>query len=150
MKIFRFWTAATALAYIMIVLSVFSCTNTSANDITGPSLASVTVTGVQLSACSYSPRGPGGYFNCQGTVTLTVNSPLSSGFVAVFMSYPDAGSFFHGQKQVLSTGTYTVNVVNDFMSRCVTSVSTTVRVYDGTSESAPQLVSAPITLTRGC
>jgi hypothetical protein len=95
-----------------------------------------------------------GWRNCAGTVTLSITKKIPSGVVSVFFNYPDDGSFFHGQLDVGSgiPGTVTVNLVNDYISGCVTSFATTIDVYDGpqTSQTAPLLVSDPLTLNVTC
>jgi hypothetical protein len=84
-------------------------------------------------------------------VNLTVNSPPSRGFLSVAITYPEPGSFYHGQQQVLNAGGYQVSLINDFIPRCVPSVNTSVDVYDGPANPAvAPLVSKPVTLTRSC
>lgn len=79
---------------------------------------------------------------------------IPSGVVSVLFNYPDSGAFYHGELAVGSgvPGIVTVNVVNDYIPRCVTSFATQVNVYDGprSSPSSPLLVSRPITLNFTC
>jgi hypothetical protein len=49
-------------------------------------------------------------------------------------------------------GTITVSVINNYVSKCVTSYATTIDVYDAPQNagSGPRLVSKPITLALTC
>jgi len=89
-----------------------------------------------------------------GTVSLSITKTISSGFVSVNFNYPDGGAFYHGQLQVGSgiPGIVTVNVVNNYISHCVTSFATTVDVHNGpeSAATAPLLISQPITLNVTC
>jgi hypothetical protein len=134
----------------MFVLAAIGC---SSDGITSPA-GSVTVNSWAIGGGCVSASPLSGWRNCAGTVTLTITKSIPSGVVSVYFNYPDDGSFFHGQLQVGSgvPGTVTVNLVNDYISNCVTSFATTIDVYDGpqTSQTAPLLVSHPLTLAVTC
>jgi len=114
-----------------------------------------TITVGQVSwSCKISAAPLPGWRNCTGTVELTISKVITSGFVSVFFNYPDDGAFFHGELAVTSGGPaqkVTVNVVNEFVSKCVT-FATTIDVFDGRQNAgqAPLLVSVPITFTPTC
>jgi hypothetical protein len=106
-------------------------------------------------ACTISATPLPGWRNCTATVGLTISKPIQSGYVSVFFNYPSNGAFFHGELAVNSGGpaqSVTVNLVNEYVSQCVTTYSTTVDVYDGrqTAGQAPLIVSVPVTLTSTC
>jgi len=115
---------------------------------------SVRVTKWALTGCTTSASPLPGWRNCTGNVTLSITKTIPSGVVSVYFNYPDNGAFYHGQLQVGSgiPGTVVVNVVNDYESNCVTSFATSFDVYDGpqSAQSAPLLVSQPITLNVTC
>jgi hypothetical protein len=110
----------------------------------------------QLSwTCTISATPLPGWRNCTATVGLTISKAIQSGYVSVFFNFPDGGAFFHGELAVAAgsgTKTVTVNLVNEYVSHCVTSYATKVDVYDGRQNAgqAPLLVSVPITLTSSC
>jgi hypothetical protein len=134
----------------VFVLAAIGC---SSDSLTSPA-GSVRVTSWTLTGCPTSASPLPGWRNCTGTVNLSITKTIPSGVVSVYFNYPDNGAFYHGQLQVGSgiPGSVTVNVVNDYESSCVTSFATTVDVYDGpqTAQSAPLLVSQPITLNVTC
>lgn len=134
----------------MFLLVAIGC---SSDGITSPS-GGVTVNAWAIGGGCVSASPLSGWRNCAGTVTLSITKKIPSGVVSVYFNYPDDGSFFHGQLQVGSgiPGTVTVNLVNDYISQCVTSFATTIDVYDGpqTSQTAPLLVSDPLTLNVTC
>lgn len=104
-------------------------------------------------SCSTSASPLPGWRNCTGTVALTITKTISSGIVSVFFNYGSSGSFYHGQVAVTPGVTsYTVNVVNEYVSTCLTSYTTSVDVYDGAQSASnpPLLVSTPVTLTGTC
>jgi hypothetical protein len=114
---------------------------------------SVAVTGWTIGGGCVSASPLPGWRNCAGTVTLDITKSIPSGVVSVFFNYPDDGAFFHGQLQVGSgvPGTVTVNLVNDYISSCVTSFATTIDVYDGPqTQTTTLLVSRPLTLNVTC
>lgn len=115
---------------------------------------SVFVQGYQFSACAASASPLPGWRNCPAVVKLNITRTIPSGIVSVYFNYPDAGSFYHGQLQVGSgiPGQVSVNVVNDYLPRCVSSFGTTIDVYDGaqSNPSAPLIVSRPVTLNVTC
>lgn len=117
-----------------------------------PTAGTVVVNGATWS-CTTSANPLPGWRNCTGTVRLTITKRVPSGIVSAFYNFPDAGSFFHGQLSVGSgiPGTVTVNVTNEYVSRCVTPYSTTITVYDGpqSAQTAPVLATTNLTLT-GC
>jgi hypothetical protein len=125
----------------------------SSDSVTSPA-GSVTVTKWSLAGCTTSAAPLPGSRNCPGTVTLSITRTIPSGIVSVYFNYPDNGAFYHGELQVGSgiPGTVVVNVVNDYESTCVTSFATTFDVYDGaqSAQSAPLLVSQPVTLNVTC
>ncbi|MDO8793301.1 MAG: BACON domain-containing carbohydrate-binding protein, partial [Vicinamibacterales bacterium] len=123
-----------------------------------------TTTGGQDGLGAWTFRGTGcdrsadplpGWTNCRGTITVTITQVNQSGYVSVFMAYPDSGSFYHGQVAVTAgraPGTVSISVVNNYVPRCVSSYATTISVYDGTqSASAPPLIGRSSgTLTFTC
>jgi len=120
-------------------------------DATGPASVSVSVSRVQLTGCPKSASPLPGWVNCTGTVSLTVSKPPSTGYISVYFDYGSTGTFYHGQAAIASgTQAYTVNVVADYVPQCYTSVATSVDVYDGTTSTAPLIVSVPMTLTGSC
>jgi hypothetical protein len=134
----------------VFLLVAIGCSADSPTSLAG----SVRVTKWALTGCPTSASPLPGWRNCTGTVTLSITKTIPSGVVSVYFNYPDNGAFYHGQLQVGSgiPGTVTVNVVNDYESSCVTSFATTFDVYDGaqTAQSAPLLVSQPMTLNVTC
>jgi hypothetical protein len=134
----------------MFLLVVISC---SSDGITS-SGGSVAVKSWTIGGGCVSASPLPGWRDCAGTVTLNIPKTIPSGVVSVYFNYPDDGAFFHGQLQVGSgvPGTVTVNLVNDYISSCVTSFATTIDVYDGpeTSQTASLLVSYPLTLNVTC
>lgn len=105
--------------------------------------------------CSISADPLPGWRNCTATVSLTISSVITSGYVSVFFNYPTSGAFFHGELAVASSGvlqTVTVNLVNEYVSHCVPSYQTSINVYDGRQNAAqaPLLVSEPMTITSTC
>ena len=131
---------------------------------TGPSNNPTTATQTQTQSgtvtvgrvtwsCVTSAAPLPGWRNCTGTVALTITRTISSGYVSAYFQYPDSGSFFHGDLQVGTAvpGAVTVNVVNEYVSRCANPFATMVDIYNGpqNAQSAPLLVSTPVTLT-GC
>jgi hypothetical protein len=134
----------------MFLLMAAGC---SSDGITSPA-GSVTVQAWAIGGGCVSASPLSGWRNCAATVTLSITKKVPSGVVSVYFNYPDDGSFFHGQLQVGSgvPGTVTVNLVNDYIPNCVTSFATTIDVYDGpqTSQTAPLLVSDPLTLNVTC
>ena len=107
------------------------------------------------SGCDRSADPLPGWLNCRGTITVTITQVNQSGFVSVFMAYPDSGSFYHGQVAVTAgraPGTVSITVVNNYVPRCVSSYPTTLSAYDGTqSASSPPLIGRSTgTLTFTC
>lgn len=123
-----------------------------------------TTTGGQDGVGAWTFRGSGcdrsadplpGWLNCRGTITVSVTQVNRSGFVSVFMAYPDSGSFYHGQVAVTAgraPGTVSISVVNNYVPRCVSSYATTISVYDGAqSANDPPLIGRSTgTLTFTC
>ena len=105
-------------------------------------------------SCSQTTPGLPGWINCTGCVSLTVNKNVSSGYVSVYFDFPDAGSFFHGQLQMPNgkPGAIVVPVTNEYVSMCVTSVQTSIGVYDGpeSNPSPPLLANLPTTIHSTC
>ena len=106
-------------------------------------------------ACTISASPLPGWRNCTATVALTISKTIQSGYVAVFFNYPSSGAFFHGDLAVNSGGptqSVTVNLINEYVSQCVTSYATKVDVYDGRQNAAqpPLIVSVPVTLVSTC
>lgn len=105
-------------------------------------------------SCSISASPQPGWRNCTATVALTISKTVQSGYVTVVFDYPSTGAFFHGELAVNSGGpaqSVTVNLVNQYVSKCVPSYATTVYVYDGRDNTpAPLIVSVPVTLTSTC
>jgi hypothetical protein len=134
----------------MFLLAAVGC---SSDGITTPA-GSVSVTHWTIGGGCVSADPLPGWRNCAGTVTLSITKKIPSGVVSVYFNYPDDGAFFHGQLDVGSgiPGTVTVNLVNNYISSCVTTFATTIDVYDGpqTSQTAPLLVSSPQTLNVTC
>jgi hypothetical protein len=122
---------------------------------TAPPAQGVTATHVAFGPCTTPAQGylPG-WVNCPGAVTLTINQNIPSGYVSAYFSWPDDGSFFHGQAAVPAgfRGTLVVPVVNSYVSRCVPTFASSVTVFDGplSSQAEPRLVNATITLTTSC
>jgi len=113
----------------------------------------VSSTHVQLTGCPSSASPLPGWVNCTGVITLSITGAPSSGYVSTYMDYGSSGTFYHGQAAVLSGATsVSVNVVADYVPQCLTSVSTSVDVYNGpqTNQNAPLVASIPITLTGTC
>ena len=142
-------------AVVIFILAGTACTPSSPTDSDStPAVPAVTINSYSLNACTSSASPLPGWRNCQGTVTLTVNKAVTSGYVSVFFSYPDSGTFYHGDLQVGSgvPGRVVINVVNNYVSHCVTSYATTFEVYDGpqSAGSAPLLLSHPQTLSITC
>jgi hypothetical protein len=137
----------------MFLLAGTACTSAGPTESSTADPA-VYVTGYSFQSCAGSASPLPGWRGCQGTVTLTINKALSSGYVSVFFNYPDAGSFYHGQLQVGSgvPGRVVVNVVNDYVSQCLTSYPSRFDVYDGPQslQGAPLLLSLPQTLSVTC
>ncbi len=107
------------------------------------------------SGCDRSADPLPGWLNCRGTITVTIAQVNQSGFVSVFMAYPDSGSFYHGQVAVTAgraPGTVSITVVNNYVPRCVSSYATTISAYDGTqSAGSPPLIGRSTgTLTFSC
>lgn len=114
---------------------------------------SVGSTHVQLTGCPKSAAPLPGWVNCTGVITLSVTGVPSSGYLSTYMNYGSSGSFYHGQAAVVEgTTSVTVNVVDEYVSQCFTSVTTSVDVYNGvqTNQNAPLVASIPITLTGTC
>jgi|GEM_PF-6669908 len=108
-------------------------------------------------SCTISASPLPGWRNCAGTVTLSISRRITTSFVSVYFDFPTNGAFFHGELSVIHDGrslakVVTVNLVNEYVSRCVASYPTTVNVYDGrqSAPSAPLLVSTPLTLSSNC
>jgi hypothetical protein len=74
--------------------------------------------------------------------------------ISVYVNYPDAGSFYHGALNLVGLpsppGAVSVQLVNDYLSHCVTSFVTTADVYDGTSQNATLMQSIPFTIKATC
>ena len=134
------------------LLAALACASDSATGTT--QTGSVKVTGWSLSVCPVSAAPLPGWRNCPSTVTLSITKTISSGIVSVFFNYPDNGSFYRGQLQVGAgiRGSVTVNVINDYLPRCIPTFATTIDVYNGpqSAQSAPLLVSNPTTLNVTC
>ena len=144
------------LRRVFICMFLFGGTACSSSTTTEPSATDggVYVNGYAFQSCASSASPLPGWRSCQGTVRLIINRALSSGYVSVFFNYPDSGAFYHGHLYVGSgvPGTVTVNVVNDYISHCVTTYPTSIEVYDGpqSAQSAPLLLSLSQTLNFTC
>jgi hypothetical protein len=139
---------------VLMLLAAVACTpaDTDRGGLTGP-VGTIVVNGATWS-CITSATPLRGWRSCTGTVRLSITKQIPSGIVSAYFNYPDGGSFFHGQLNVGSgiAGTVTVNVVNDYVSHCVTPYGTTINVYDGPQSltSAPLIATSSFTFTSGC
>jgi hypothetical protein len=137
-----------------VIAEVVALGGCSASSLTGADAGTVTLQSVQITGCPTSASPLPGWVNCTATVSLTVTTTVTSGYVSVYFNYPNSASFYHGQLQVSSRtpGSIVVPVVNDYVPSCVTSYATTVDVYDGpqSASSAPLLASFPLTLNVKC
>jgi hypothetical protein len=141
----RFLAAAAVLAPLA-GCSVFSAPN--ANN-------TVVITGLYFVACASSASPQPGWNDCPATIYLYVSKTVTTGYVSVSFQYPESGSCFHGEKQVLAgagAGDIVVGLKNPYVSKCVASYPTTVNVYDGHDgdASARQLASLKFTVLRSC
>jgi len=140
--------AAQSLIAFCCALSLSGCAG-----VDGGTKFQVSLSKVQLTGCPTSASPLPGWRNCTGVITLSVTGVPSSGYLSTYMDYGSSGTFYHGQVAVVDgTTTATVNVVAEYVSTCLTSVSTTVDVYDGpqSNQNAPLIGSYPITLTGTC
>lgn len=135
------------LCLLLAPLAVLAC-----SDSTAPKF-SVSGVRVQLTGCPQSASPLPGWLNCTGTITVSATGTPSSGYLSVYMNYGSSGSFYHGSVAAGSgTQSYPISVVNDYVSQCYTSLSTTVDVYDGpqSASNAPLITSIPVTITGTC
>ncbi len=109
----------------------------------------VRVTGYVLPPCDPMPPASGlpGFRNCTGSVYVTVNKTVTSGYVSIFFSYsPDGGSFYHGDVRVTAgraPGAITIPVRMEYAPACLPLTSLTMSIWDG-----PQSGGSPTLLAR--
>lgn len=131
-----------------------SLTTGSAADPAAP-VPSASVTKWQLNSCRASTKGYiTGYFNCTGSVTVSIPSPITTDTVSVSLPFPDSGSFYHGSYQVGSgfAGVVTVPIVNDYEPKCYSGeFPRTITVYDGPADApASEIATAQVTVGWRC
>lgn len=137
---------------VCTVLAAVALSACAGSDATSPKV-SVSSVRVQLTGCPQSASPLPGWLNCTGTVTLNASGTPSSGYFSVYMNYGSSGTFYHGSIAAGSgTQSYVVNIVADYVSQCLTTVNTSVDVYDGppSASNAPLITSIPITITGTC
>ena len=126
---------------------------------TSNTTAVASVVNLHLDACRSQTKGYiTGLYNCTGTVTVDIPTPITTDTVSVSLDFPDSGSFFHGSQTIPSgfTGQVTVPIVNDYEPGCVTpgDYQRTITVYDGYaapgSSAASVIATADMTLHWTC
>ncbi|HEY5220406.1 MAG TPA: hypothetical protein VIJ16_11390 [Gemmatimonadaceae bacterium] len=151
MPIAAFARRTVPIAFVVSLFALIGCSGIAAPGDTG---GTVVLNGLTLSGCGPSASPLPGWTNCTGTVTLNITKTVSSGYVSVYFNYPDDGSFYHGQYQVSSgkPGSIVVPMINNYVSACVTTLATTIDVYDGpeSSQTAPLLASIATTIHATC
>lgn len=137
---------------VCAVFAVAALSACAGADATGPKV-SVSGVKVQLTGCPQSASPLPGWRNCTGTVTLTATGTPPSGYFSVYMDYGSSGTFYHGSiAGGTGTQSYVINIVADYVPQCLTSVPTSVDVYDGppSDSNAPLITSIKLTLTGSC
>jgi hypothetical protein len=113
-----------------------------------------TLTAFTFAPCDRSASPLPGWTGCHASIQLNVGQKSSAGVISVYVNYPDAGSFYHGALNLVGLpsppGAVSVQLVNDYLSHCVTSFVTTADVYDGTSQNATLMQSIPFTIKATC
>ncbi|HET7632538.1 MAG TPA: hypothetical protein VFK16_09500 [Gemmatimonadaceae bacterium] len=95
-----------------------------------------------------------GWVNCQAIVYLSINTTVQSGYVSAYLEYPETGAYYTGEKSVSSSvpGNISIVMTNPYVSKCVTSYPTAVRVYDGRvgDQTAKELGSISVNVKSIC
>lgn len=151
---------AVAATAILVAIGILSNQNHVTNNITPvnpPVAASASVTAWHLAACRSSVRGYiAGMYDCQGSVTVHLPTPPSTGIITVSLAFPSSGSFFHGSSSRLPDGfigTVTVPIVNNYEGACAAGTHTSaLGVYDGPASGpwVSKLVSTELTINQTC
>jgi hypothetical protein len=115
----------------------------------------VTTWSLQGTGCDRSAGDLPGWINCRSVLDITITATNQSGYVSAIYAWPDSGSFYHGDVQVTrgaAPGSIRINLVNNYVPRCVTSLPTTLTIRDGpqSATSAPAIAVIPFTYTATC